>query len=860
MTNPLARLWRRVRTLLHWRSHNADLAEEIAFHFEKKREHFASQGMSPADATAAAHRALGNMTAVRESSRSVWLASWVESVWQDVTFGIRSLRSQPMFAVVAIVGLIGGLGLSAAAFGGFSAFALRGWDTPEAERMVALYATAPGAPTDRFSTGFSLDQVEAFEARARSIDGVIAWDRTRPDGSGGITAAPVRAGYFAVLGIPMARGREFTPDEDRVGAPHAVIVLSHRYWETMLDARADVIGSVVRVKGVAFTVIGVAAPGFAGTDMVTVDAWIPLTAMTIVQPRNRRSVTALSHSDECCVSVAARVAAGTSPDAVAAELTAVLAQTRRPGIDTLVRSVVVAPFTIVGSSGPVVKSEVIPVFLLIGGGVGAVLLLACANVANLLLARATARQREIRIRLALGASRGRLVRQLMTESLLLALLAGIPALVIARYVPTVVMKTITTLPINLSFTTNITMVLFTVGLAVVSCVMFGLAPALYATQSAQIQRRQLPLRSVFLSAQVVFCLVLLVSAGLFLRQIRVEQSADLGFATSDVSELTIFVPGNEDEAAHSARLATVLPDLAAAVGLSQVSYKEFAPFQRLARPVHLPQRDGADMIAVTQASAEYFPSMDIRVLAGRVYANGPSGANEVIVNAALADQLGGAIRAIGATLVIDSIPRTVVGVIPTIHDIGIRDKLPAVYQPLTWTTAPRILVRGNPDGARRLAEAIMSRDPSLTATIRPYSWYLTDALGTSMFAASVAGAMGILALVLASVGMFGVFSYWVGQRTHDISVRMALGATTAHVLRLVLSSSAKAVGWGIVIGIPAAAGAAQLLRSALYGLHPFDPVAFGTAIGLLVSCALAATAIPAWRAVHVQPMSVLRND
>ncbi len=860
MVDDAGRLWRRIRILLRWRKHQAELQEEIALHLDLKRQAFEREGLSSIDAETAARRAMGNVTSTREDSRNVWLVAWLEGAWQDLRYGVRSLRRQPVFAAVAILGLTGGLGFSAAAFSGFNAFALRGWNVRDAERMVALYGLAPGADGDRFSAGFSLDQLALFEARARSLDGVIAYDRTRPDGTGSVTAAPVRAGYFRVLGIGMAQGREFLPEEDRVGAPQTVIVLSHHYWTTALSSAPNVLGTTVRVKGVPFTVIGVAAPGFDGTDLIGSDAWIPLTAMTIVRPRDRRSTSALASSDRCCVSAAARLAPGVSREAAAAELTALLEITRRPGIDTTSRAVLVQPFTVVGSSGPNVAREVRPIFALIGCGVGLVLLLACANVANLLLSRAAAREREIRIRLALGASRGRLIRQLMTESLLLALLAGLPALAIARFVPPWVIRTLSPDAIILRFSIDPTTVAFTLGLSVVSCLLFGLTPALFATRAAPVQRRQLPLRSVFLSAQVVFCLVLLVSAGLFLRQVSTTRSQDLGFAVNGVTEVAVSLPATDDEMARSARLATDLPALVAALRLPRVAFSEHSPLQSDVRRVLVPGRAELQTLPVVHATPEYFSVLDIPMLAGRTFSAGPAGYTEVIVNRLLAEQLGGAANAVGATLQVDSVARTVVGVVPTTHDVSLRDATPGIYQAFQWKTPPKVIVHDTVDGARRLAAAIVAQDPALGALIRSYRWYIDQALSTTVFAASIAGAIGILALVLAAVGMFGVFSYWVRQRQHDIGIRLALGATPARVLRLVMRASAKAVGWGLLVGVAAAVGAAQLLRRSLYGLSPLDPLSFVTAVGILAVTALLATVVPAWRAVRVNPLESLHAD
>jgi predicted permease len=621
-----------------------------------------------------------------------------------------------------------------------------------------------------------------------------------------------------------------------------------------------VIGSTVKVRGVAFTVVGVTNEQFSGTDVNAVDAWIPLAAMPVVRPKDRVSRTALARSDECCLGIGARLAAGVDATAAASELSGLVAQVARPGIDTLQRTVVALPFTLVSSAGPQAVDEVGPVFMLIGGGVFAVLLLACANVANLLLARATARQREISIRLALGASRPRLVRQLMTESLLLALLAGIPALAIAMWLPRWIIRVFTPWPVTLNFVPDARVMLFTLGLAAASCVLFGLAPALQVTRPPSAQRVRLPLRSVFLSAQVIFCVVLLVSAGLFLRSANGRRDLDIGFATDDVTELTLTVPANEDEAARGARLSGDLPDLSVASGVKRVAYAQTSVFRNLGVSYRVSGQVEVQSAAVASVTPEYFDVVSLPLLSGRVFRPSPAGANEILVNAELAERLGGVGTAIGRTLTIDSVPRTIVGIVRTTHDAGLRRAERVIYRAFDWTSAPRVVIRGDAADGRRLAAAISERDPSIMVASRLYSWYVNDALSTANGAAAMAGSLGILALLLASVGMFGVFSYWVRQRQHDIGVRMALGATPASVVRMVLRASAKAVGWGLVIGILVAVAAAQLLRSSLYGLSPLDPPAFGSAIGILLLTALIATLMPAWRAVKVDPLEALRAD
>jgi putative ABC transport system permease protein len=361
---------------------------------------------------------------------------------------------------------------------------------------------------------------------------------------------------------------------------------------------------------------------------------------------------------------------------------------------------------------------------------------------------------------------------------------------------------------------------------------------------------------------VTFCMVLLVAAGLFVRSARSAQSLDLGMDIADVHEVRIDPPANEDEAARAARLAIDLPDLLRRDGVRDAAFVQGQPFAVEGAGVRAPGEDSARSVPTLRVSPEYFAVMRYTIVAGRAHAADAAGAGEVMVNALFAERrLGGVTQAVGATLTMDSVPRTVVGVVQDAQDVGdVRAMQEALYRPFDWSVAPRVLVRGTPESAVALASAIRDRDPSLQVSTRTYRWYVENQLSGATGAAAMAGVLGILALVLASVGIFGVFSFWVRQRTRDIGIRMAFGATTRTVLRMVLGATGRAVGWGMVLGIAASVAVALVLRSSLYGLQPLDPVAFGAAIGVLIVSAILATVIPAWRAIHVDPMEALRSE
>lgn len=827
-------------------------------HHALKVEQFEAQGLPRREAELAAARAMGRMTEERATARRVWALRWADDLSQDLAFAIRSAVRAPLFTLMAVLGLAGGLGFCVAAYSAFNAIVLRGWVAPGSARLASLYAVVPGGPKDRRLAGFSYDELRELTARAQTLQSVFAWERARTDLTGAVTTAFVTPSYFTALGVPMAQGRGFRPEEDRLGAPARVIVISDHWWRVQLQGHPDVLGQSVRVSGVPFTVVGVTAPGFRGADRAPLDGWVPLAAMAVVRPKDRMSRTSLAQPDECCVQAGARLADGVSRADAEQEITRILAQLRRPGIDTLTRVGKVQRFNLLGTSGPGAMDEIVPVFALLFGGVGLVLVLACANVANLLLARAAVREREIGIRLALGASRGRLVRQLMAESLSLALLAVLPAVALASVLPDWIIAAYGVDDVAFGFKVDLRVLGVAVALAVMSCVVFGLAPALQASRP-QLVRTKVPLRALFLSTQVAICLVLLVCTSLFFRSVGAGQSLSLGFDPRGVEELMLVPPADEDEAVHANRLLIEMPVLMAQLGVQDWALSEHPPFAYMFSRVQL----GEDLVPINTltVSGSYFGTLRMRFLAGRAHGDGATSAHEIVVNAALARELGGVESAVGRMLVVDSVPRLVVGVVANARDAGsVRDTLRTVYRPMTGRAAPRLVLRMPPGEAQRIAQAVRDRDASIGVAVTAYDWYVNRSFGAARGSAVIAGALGALALVLAVVGMFGVFAYWVQQRRRDIGIRMALGASRAAVLRMMLLVTARALGAGLVLGIGLAMLAARVLRGSLYGLSPLDPVSFAAAIGVLVASALVATMWPAWTASRVSPLEAIRSD
>jgi len=847
-----------MRVLINWRQHQAELREEMEAHRALKAAAFEAQGMSARDAAQAAARAMGDMTTEREDARRVWALRWADDLHRDASYALRSMWRAPVFTAVAVLGLAGGLGVSIAAYTAFNALVLRGWSVPESERLTALYAVPVGGTRELRASGFSLREVELLRSEARSLRQVFTWERARTDETGGPSVAFVSAGYFAALQLPLTLGREFTPDEDRLGADARVIVVSDRWWRERMQSDRDVIGKAVRVNGVPFTVVGVLAPGFNGADPRPVNAWAPMTALSVLRPRERMARGPLADPERCCVQVGARLADGYTRNDAVAEVTQLLARLRNPVLDTVPREVSAERFTLIGTSGPRAADDITPFFSLLFVGVALVLLLACANVANLLLARAAVREREIGIRLSLGASRGRLVRQLMTEGFAMALLALAPAVTLATLLPPWIVSSFGVTDVAFDFATDWRVVAVSVGLAMLSCVLFGMVPALQASRP-RLSGTRTPLRAVFLSTQVALCVVLLVCAGLFFRSIQSGLNLDLGYDASGVQELTLVPPANEDPALLAPRMARDLDATMRERGVREYALTEQPLSAFMQTSVML--RGEATRISSLSVSGGYFALLKMRILNGRVYGDGAIAAGEVVVNSYLAQEFGGSAAAIGQTIVVDSVPRIIVGVVANARDAGsIRDTLRTLYRPLTGRSAPRLLVASSEVEAQRVAQELRERDASMGVGVRPYQWYVERVFGPQRGAATIAAALGSLALLLAVVGMFGVFSYWVEQRRRDIGIRVALGATRAEVLRLLFAATGRALGWGLAVGVLLAVVAAQALRSSLYGLPPLDPTAFGSAISLLIASALLATLWPAWSVLRVSPLEAIRSD
>ncbi len=417
------RFLRRLLNLCRMRAAEAELAEEMEFHREMMRLEFERTGLSGKDAALAANRAMGNMMAARENARCVWLPVFCEGVMQDCAYAVRSLRRQPGFALIVAGTLAVAIGLNTSVFTVFSAAAFRPWPVRDPGRVVTVYRLASDAPQGGNNiAGFSLAEARFLDLNSESFEGVAAmrnmYVRLASDGAGSrSTALIVTGNYFRVLGVRMERGRGFMPAEDVATAPEAVAVLSYSTWQNRLAGDPDIVGKQIRIDGVPFTVVGVVSRDFAGTMELRADVWAPFSSLRLLRPLDASISDLLEKPDDCCFHAFGRIRAGISREQARAELELV---SRRFHVQHSLKPdpILLRDTTLLSQPGA--KRAVTVLFTLMFAAALLVLMLACANVGNLLIARAAARREEIATRLSIGASRARIVRQLLTESLLLA--------------------------------------------------------------------------------------------------------------------------------------------------------------------------------------------------------------------------------------------------------------------------------------------------------------------------------------------------------------------------------------------------------------------------------------------------------
>ena len=805
---------------------------------------------------------------------------------RDLHYTLRTLRKNPGFTVVAVIALALGIGVNTSIFSLYNALALRPLPVKDPGRVVRLFQTHAG---ESGAGVFSYPKYLDYRDRSSVLSGLAAWSWTSAAmGTGerveNVKAMLVSGNYFDVLGADTAAGRTFVPEEDRTPESHPVVVLSNSFWERRFARDPEVVGRAIFLNGKPFTVVGVVAHNFVGTDPEAPEIWLPIMMKATIAPE--RGAGILQSRNGHWLEVIGRMKRGVSwPQARASMdvLARQLAQTYPEEKDS---GVILATATFLP---PNVEEVSKPIAMMAMGAVGLVLLIACANVANLLLARATARQKEIAVRLSLGATRARLVRQLLTESLVISLLSGVAGLLLAAWSSSVLMRVMKPPfvgTLNFDVKPDLRVVGYAIVVSLATSIIFGLVPAFHASKPGlndlikAAKGRRTWASGLFVMAQVGLCAVLLVAAGLLLRALGRAQTTDPGFDTKHVLALSLDLRLHHyDTVAAVAFERRVADRLRSVPGVKAVSLAATVPLGTafmgtdVAIEGHEP-KPGAPGLGASQnvVSPDFFETLGIPILRGRGFqdADWNKGPEVAIINETMARRFWPGQEAIGKRLRVgeSKLYAEIVGVVKDTRSSFLwQADEPYVYSPAKAENNPapdmRILVRVGGDPRPLLgvlAGVVRELDRNVQVSLKPMDENLEIWIWPSRVGATLAASFGLLALILAAVGIYGVVAYTVSRRTHEIGIHVALGAQRGDVVRMVMGHGMVLVVAGAAAGLAAGFAISRLLARFLYGLPAGDPVTFGAVAAALVVVGLIANYVPARRALRVDPMVALRYE
>jgi predicted permease len=887
----------------------AELRAQGVATFEARRRALAE--MDEAGTLAAGLRTLRQARAPERVPLGARPRRLMSDLGQDVRYGVRVLASNPGFTLATVLTLALGIGANTAVFSLVNATLLRRLHAHEPERLAYV------APDSRTKSAFSYPEYEELRDSALAFDALAAWggvtvSLNRDNQADLVYGAIVTGNYFPVLGATPALGRFLAPSDDVTPGGHPVVVVSDALWRTRLGARPDVVGQEMLLNGRPFTVVGVASPAFTGAELGVVrDLYVPTMMQALIRPpragyAGEMDPDLLRTRGNSWLFLIGRLKPGVTFLQAQGELGPLatsFAQTADPKSPP--RPVKVSP---AAGGDPEQRAQMRPVAGLLLSAVGAVLLLACANVANLFLSRAASRGREIAVRLALGASRGRLVRQLLTESVLVSLGGGALGLLLAFWGIGAIRSAPPppgALPVEIDFAIDVRVLLFTLALSILTGLVFGLAPATSAARWSLVPALKdgalkdavlgrFGLRSALVVGQVAISLLLLVTAGLFVRSLQRMQAVHPGFDaerllvaslpinllryTTDqgrefyrrVVEQVESLPGVES--ASTARVAALSGGGSVRGLLIEGREETDNQFRSDSTGIPAPSRDS---VSANVVGPRYFSTLGIGLLGGRDFGaeDGASALPIVIVNETFERQHfpgGTAGDALGRRLSVTG-PRgpwrEIVGIVRDTKYWSLTERpTPIVYLPLAQNheTGMQLYVRASSDPAalaaavRREVQALESNLPM--PNVRP----VLDTLGSSLYVARIGAlllaAFGGVAALLSAIGVAGVVGFAISRRTREIGVRMALGAERRDVLRLVLEDGMRPVALGVIVGLFAAAAAARLVAGFLFGVSASDGATFATVTLLVAAIGLLACLLPARRATRVDPLIALRSE
>jgi predicted permease len=896
----LTRSFAKLGAIFRAKEIDRDLDDEIRAHIAMEVNENLEGGMELEEARRAAHRAFGNVELVKEDSRGAWLYRWAGDLGKDIRFALRMLLKNRGFSAIAVISLALGFGLNTTIFTVVNAILLNPLPVREASRLVQLDtvdAKTKVTQANATKLGLSFPNFQDYQRQNEVFTGFATWTALALTWSGGpepkqVQGYLVSANYFDVLGLTPAAGRFFLPDEDTKPNSNTVAIISYALWTNKFAADPAQVGRTMILNATPYTVIGVAPRGFKGTVSLanTEQVWIPTSMKDQVLAgffaqffNDRRFLTmttfgrlkpaiSLTQAEASLKTIASRLESEYPKDNAGRSVALTSLAEAAVGVNNHNQWVLAGAMML--------------------GAVGLVLLIACANLANLLLAQAARREKEMTVRAALGAGRGRLLRQLLTESTLLSLAGAAVGLLLAywgrgvlwSYRPSFIERN----DVDLALDSRV--LLFTLGIALLTGALFGAVPALKASAPNLVETlkaggrgntvgwRSNPIRSLLVVFETALALVALIGAGLFIRSQQNAQRINPGFESQKLFMMAFDLGAlhyQEGPAQQFYRIA--VERAASAPGVQSATIASNFPVGGgLLRTVFPEGRDEASgyrgtLTTIDAITPTFFDTLRIPVVRGRTFTDTDRAdtASVAVVNEAMAkhfwpdeDALGKRFHFFG-----DPMLRQIVGIVgnTVVAQIGEHPQ-PVVYQPMTQAYSPfatlQVRTAGKPEAAISTVRAVVqSLDSNLAITnVQTIHEIMDQALWAPRMGAALLTLFGGLALILAAVGVYGVLSYSVNQQRHEIGVRMALGAQGGDVLRLVVGQGLRLAVAGLALGLLLAALFARLLASLLFGVSATDPWTFLTVAAVLLLVALFACYVPARRATSVDPLVALRYE
>lgn len=902
----------RLRTIFLRNRLEDELGSELQFHLDQQIAENIAKGMSREEARCAALRTIGGISQIQEQCRDARGLNFFETTIQDLRYAIRNLRKAPAFTAVAVFSLALGIGANTAIFSLIDSFLLNSLPVRNPQQLFFFRTNRVKAGNFMVSRTLLNRDFEAMQQRATKAAGIASFQEVSRlsvavSGKAELPAGEFVSGdYFDVLGVPAYLGRTIVSADNLPssnGGRGWPAMIGYGYWQGRFGGNANVIGSAITINTIPFTIVGVMPPAFSGIALdEPADLVLPM--ITQAQVEAGSASAGLPKPDNSAGMPFLRLKAGATPNSAAAELTLIFQQVEsaagdNPRKDAIARRFIELDPAQRGTSGLRARfSQPLQALMAV---VAVVMLIACANIASLLLARSNARRREFAIRLSLGCSRSRIIRQMLTESLVLSIVGSIAGVLFAFWARTLIIRIATSGQFNspsFEMRWDIRLFAFLAAICILNALLFGVAPAIRATRvdqnealkSGQAAERgsRLPFGRVLVTGQIALSLTLVIGAGLFLATLRKLYQANLGFNHDNLLMLTLdpHLTGYKGERSN-ALLEQIMQRMKALPGVKSATFMNEKPFTGRAYltsavfPGYVPKpgEDLANNWTIGYlVGPQYFRTLQIPLLAGRDFDERDTAAapKVAIVNQAIVRHYCGDRSPIGQRISFDLSK----GAKPDVEIIGVaRDARyfdvsdngeEAIFTPLMQSSSRNdsesvsFAVRTAADPERMAADvraALRSIDPNLPLyDFTTMNQQVQGTLSQQRMMAMLSGFFGLLALTLSAIGLYGVLAYSVSQRTGEIGVRMALGADRGRILQMILGETGQLLVIGVIVGLGVSFAATRLIKTMLYGVTPEDPRSFLFGSLILVVVGVCAALLPARRAVRIEPMEALRYE